>query len=70
MERNAKLQKLNHFRRKLPHMSATGLEAVLAAVKDEGMPEVTDRLSMRAKTWLDLLSFLCTVTNLRKTFIY
>ena len=48
MERKAKLQKLNHFRRKLPYISANGLAAVLAAVKDEGMPEVTDRDSMRA----------------------
>ena len=48
MERNAKLQKLNHFRRKLPYISANGLAAVLAAVKDEGMPEVTHRDAMRA----------------------
>ena len=48
MERQAKLQKLNHFRRQLPHMSARALSAVLNAVRDEGVPELMDRASMRA----------------------
>ena len=47
MERQAKLQKLNHFRRQLPHMSASALAAVLDAVNEDDMPEVWDRDSMR-----------------------
>ena len=39
MERAAKLRKLNDFRRKLPHISASGLSAVLTAIKADGLPE-------------------------------
>ena len=48
MDRPAKLQKLNHFRRKLPHISANALAAVVQAIKDEGPPELGhDRCNMR-----------------------
>jgi hypothetical protein len=39
MERPAKLQKLNDFRRNLPHCSASALSSVLEAVKAGGLPE-------------------------------
>ena len=47
MERRAKLQKLNQFRRKLPHITASALAAVLGAVRDDGLPDLADRDSMR-----------------------
>ena len=39
MERSAKLQKLNDFRRSLPHCSSSALSSVLEAVKAGGLPE-------------------------------
>ena len=39
MERPTKLQKLNDFRRALPHCSASALSSVLGAVKAGGLPE-------------------------------
>ena len=47
MDRSAKLQKLNHFRRKLPHISVSALAAVVQAIRDEGPPELADRGNMR-----------------------
>ena len=47
MERKAKLQKLNVFRRHLPHISAAALSACLIAVSLEGVPDLTDRNSLR-----------------------
>ena len=47
MEREAKLRKLNAFRRQLPHISASGLEAVLSAVKNQGLPDLDSRDNMR-----------------------
>ena len=39
MERPAKARKLNDFRRRLPHCSASALGAILQAVKETGLPE-------------------------------
>ena len=39
MERPAKARKLNDFRRRLPHCSASALGAILQAVQDTGLPE-------------------------------
>lgn len=47
MERPAKLRKLNQFRRKLPHISANALDAVLATVAQEGIPDLHHRDAMR-----------------------
>ena len=47
MDRSAKLQKLNHFRRKLPHISVSALAAVVQAIRDEGPPELADRGNIR-----------------------
>ena len=42
-----KLRKLDMFRRKLPHMSASALAAVLKVVEDEGIPEVHNRKTLQ-----------------------
>ena len=47
MDRAAKLRKLDAFRRKLPHVSQSALSAVLRAVASEGIPELTDRKTLR-----------------------
>ena len=47
MERKEKLRKLKNFRRQLPHVSASALSAILKAVKEDGVPDVIDRASMR-----------------------
>ena len=47
MERRAKLCKLNHFRRTMPHLSASALEAVLKSVKEDGLPDMHSRYNMR-----------------------
>ena len=39
MERNAKLRKLNDFRRSLPHCSASAFSAILEAARADGIPE-------------------------------
>ena len=39
MESASKARKLNAFRRRLPHCSASALGAILNAVKDTGLPE-------------------------------
>lgn len=46
--RAAKLRRLNEFRRSKPHCTASALAAILADVRDNGLPEVIDRNSMRA----------------------
>ena len=38
-ERSAKLLKLNDFRRRLPHCTASALASILADVRDHGIPE-------------------------------
>ena len=38
-DRAAKLRKLNAFRRKLPHCSASALGAILKEIKQHGVPE-------------------------------
>ena len=45
--REAKLRKLNEFRRTKPHCSASALAAILEDIKKNGIPDVTDRNSMR-----------------------
>jgi hypothetical protein len=44
--RDAKLRRLNGFRRSLPHVSASALEAVLTAVMEQGMPCLHARKNM------------------------
>ena len=55
MERATKLRKLNRFRRNLPHVSALALSAILRSVEEEGLPELTDRDSLRAARNLENL---------------
>ena len=38
--RSAKLVRFDKFRRTLPHLSVSALNAVLAKVRDEGLPEL------------------------------
>ena len=38
-DRSAKLRKLNDFRRRLPHCSASALGAVVEEIKKHGLPE-------------------------------
>ena len=47
MERAAKLQKLEDFRRSKPHCSASALSQILTAIKKHGLPELTGRGAMR-----------------------
>jgi hypothetical protein len=47
MERKEKLRKLNAFRRRLPHVTASALAAILAAVYMGDVPELYDRSSIR-----------------------
>ena len=47
MERKAKLRRLDAMRRRLPHVTASALSAVLRHVSEHGMPDLTDRKSMR-----------------------
>ena len=42
-----KLRQLNTFRRKRPHVSASALAATLQGCKDEGIPDLVDRRSIR-----------------------
>ena len=47
--RAAKLQKLNHFRRKLPHVSVRALGAIATAIAEEGAPDgLQNRNELRA----------------------
>ena len=47
-DRSAKLGKLNDFRRRLPHCTASALSAILADIKANGIPEgSTDRGALR-----------------------
>eukprot|EP00959_Pyramimonas_sp_CCMP1952_P217578 4550604-Pyramimonas_sp.AAC.1 len=46
--RAAKLRRLNEFRRSKPRCTASALAAILADVRDNGLPEVIDRNPMRA----------------------
>ena len=45
--RESKLRRLNAFRRRRPHMSASALSETLHAIKDEGLPDLTSRHCMR-----------------------
>ena len=45
--KRAKLEKLNTFRRKLPHCSASALPAMLELAEREGIPELHSRKHMR-----------------------
>ena len=47
MNRQAKLRRLNDFRRSKPHCSASALAQILADIKKNGLPEITDRNQMR-----------------------
>ena len=47
-DRATKLRRLNEFRRRLPHCSASALAAIIADVKENGMPDgPTDRDAFR-----------------------
>ena len=47
MDRDVKLQRLEAFRRSKPHCSASALSQILTDIKQHGVPELTDRISMR-----------------------
>ena len=47
-ERRAKLRRLDEFRRRVPHVSASALAAICQAIDADGMPELHDRAAMRA----------------------
>ena len=38
-DRPTKLRKLNDFRRRLPHCTASALAAILADIKEHGLPD-------------------------------
>ena len=45
--KQAKLAELERFRRSVPHVSQSGLSAVLKAVKERGLPELHERQDIR-----------------------
>ena len=45
--RDSKLRKLNAFRRKRPHMSASALASTLEGVRDDGLPDLVSRHNLR-----------------------
>ncbi len=47
MDRETKLRRLNAFRRSKPHCSASALGEILSDIKANGLPDLTDRISMR-----------------------
>ena len=47
MERDAKLRRLNRFRRCLPHVTAAALAAILIAVRSQGLPDLNNRDAIR-----------------------
>ena len=47
MNRDVKLRRLEAFRRSKPHCSASALSQILADIKQHGLPELTNRDSMR-----------------------
>lgn len=53
-DRAAKLRRLNDFRRGLPHISQSGLAAVLDEVERHGAPELHSRQAMQAATAAEL----------------
>ena len=59
-DRATKLRKLNDFRRRLPHCSASALAAIIADVKEHAIPEGrTDRKAFREGTRADLCKSIC-----------
>ena len=48
--RPQKLQKLDDFKRKLPHVSASALAAILREVKEDGPPELGTRKQIKEAT--------------------
>ena len=46
-DRPAKLRRLDGLRRKLPHATASAFSEILAAVRDEGVPDVFSRKALR-----------------------
>ncbi|CAE7513380.1 unnamed protein product [Symbiodinium sp. CCMP2592] len=53
-ERPAKLQKVNALRRKLPHLTASALSEVCKVLRDEGVPELTQRKHIAEAAWQPL----------------
>ena len=47
MDRDAKLRRLNDFRRSKPHCSASAMSQILTDIKTNGLPDLCDRNSMR-----------------------
>ena len=52
--RPAKLQRLNQLRRSVPHVSKSALEAIIADVKEHGVPDVSGRKDMLVATRSEL----------------
>ena len=53
-DRVTKLRKLNEFRRKMPHVSASALSAILKEIDAHGAPELNTRQAMAAATEQEL----------------
>ena len=53
-DRSAKLRKLNSFRRKLPHVSASALSSILDEIHQNGVPDMRRRKHMLQATALEL----------------
>ena len=47
LERPAKLQRLERFRRAVPHASVSALEGIIAEAKRDGLPELASRAHFR-----------------------
>ena len=47
-EKRRRLNSLETFRRKLPHVSQRALSAILTTIKAEGLPELVERKDIRS----------------------
>ena len=52
--REAKLRRLNEFRRELPHVSASALAAILQEIAEHGAPELHSRQDMHRATMAEM----------------
>ena len=52
--RPAKLQKVHALRRRLPHLTASALSEVCKVLRDEGVPELTQRKHIAEAAWQPL----------------
>ena len=52
--RSAKLRRLDAFKRKVPHVSASALSAILEECSKGSLPDVRHRKAIKEATWCDL----------------